>query len=317
MSIRAATHAGSWYNASESRLTRQMDNFLSNVKEEAIPGNRILIGPHAGYTYAGQTLAETYASWDISNVKRVFIMGPSHFVFFKNCVMLSNCEYYQTPFGDLEVDTKIVEQFISKDKNFFKTMSLDIDEEEHSFEMHLPFVYRMTQNNPQKPKIIPIMISHSSKDFENKLADYLLPFFEDNSNTFVISSDFCHWGSRFNYTSYLKGGDLKKIISLNYSSNINSNFPIYKSIEMLDKEAMKVISSGSYKDWKDYIAYTGNTVCGERPIGVLLNIIEKYKKLKGISGKQGNFKWLGYAQSGSVVDVDDSSVSYASGYCVI
>lgn len=30
----------------------------------------------------------------------------------------------------------------------------------------------------------------------------LAPYLDDPSNLFVISSDFCHWGMRFNYTHY-------------------------------------------------------------------------------------------------------------------
>lgn len=30
----------------------------------------------------------------------------------------------------------------------------------------------------------------------------LAPYLDDPSNLFVISSDFCHWGSRFSYTFY-------------------------------------------------------------------------------------------------------------------
>jgi predicted class III extradiol MEMO1 family dioxygenase len=30
----------------------------------------------------------------------------------------------------------------------------------------------------------------------------LAPFLDQQENLFVISSDFCHWGSRFNFTFY-------------------------------------------------------------------------------------------------------------------
>lgn len=51
-----------------------------------------------------------------------------------------------------------------------------------------------------------------------KLAEYLA----NPQNLFVISSDFCHWGVRFRYTNYDE-----------------SCGPIYKSIEILDKQVCK------------------------------------------------------------------------------
>ncbi len=54
--------------------------------------------------------------------------------------------------------------------------------------------------------------------YGEKLAKYLA----DPQNLFVISSDFCHWGERFRYTNYDE-----------------SCGPIYKSIEVLDKQVIR------------------------------------------------------------------------------
>lgn len=55
-------------------------------------------------------------------------------------------------------------------------------------------------------------------DQEALYGQLLMPYLLDPNNLFVISSDFCHWGQRFNYTYYEK-----------------SSGPIYKCIEKLDK----------------------------------------------------------------------------------
>lgn len=39
---------------------------------------------------------------------------------------------------------------------------------------------------------------------EARYGKILGPYLDDPSNLFIISSDFCHWGSRFNYTFYDK-----------------------------------------------------------------------------------------------------------------
>jgi MEMO1 family protein len=51
MTTRAASHAGSWYTASSSKLSGQLDGWLADVvkKSEArefpLPGARVIIAP--------------------------------------------------------------------------------------------------------------------------------------------------------------------------------------------------------------------------------------------------------------------------------
>jgi len=313
MAVRIASHAGAWYSSNPVRLNKQIDEYLK-AAPPAIPGARLLIGPHAGYTYAGSTLAETYNSWDTSKVKRVFILGPSHHVYFKNTAFLSAADEYETPFGNLPVDKEVVASLTKS--SIFKKMNMDVDEEEHSFEMHAPYIYKLTRDLPQGiPSIIPIMISHSDEAFNKQVSTILAEYLKDESNTFVISSDFCHWGSRFGYTSYTGTGSLDDLKDLSASSKLPSNgLSVFKSIEFLDKLATKVASTGSSRNWKDYIKLTGNTICGQKPIAILLETIEKVKESGGYDEDWGKFKWIGYTQSSQATSARDSSVSYASGY---
>lgn len=85
--------------------------------------------------------------------KRVFILGPSHHVYLTRCEV-SDCDYYDTPLGRLRID-KASECFfvllktagnLSVNNELLKTgkfqsMKVDTDEDEHSIEMHLPYVY--------------------------------------------------------------------------------------------------------------------------------------------------------------------------------
>ncbi|GME75391.1 unnamed protein product [Ambrosiozyma monospora] len=313
--VRAATHAGSWYTGSQSRLNSQLDAFLSKAPP-TVPGARVVIGPHAGYSYAGPTLAQTYKAFDPTNIKRVFIMGPSHHVYFKGSVWTTGCDYYETPLGNVKVDTEVINELISKDSKMFKKMTLDADEDEHSFEMHMPFLYKVTQGSSNGvPKIIPIMVSGTDEKFEKKLADYLKPYFDDDSNAFIISTDFCHWGARFGYTAYTPDGTIENIKELSYRSKIpSSSLKIHESIEALDKKAMEVASIGSYAKFKKYIYATENTICGAKPLSILMALMEPSLTE---DTKDGQFKWIGYTQSSKVVSPSDSSVSYASGYAVI
>lgn len=331
MSIRPATHAGTWYPNSSIKLGSQLEGYFKHAHEvgsygKAIKGARILIGPHAGFTYSGARLAETFTAWDTSKVKRVFILGPSHHVYFKSSALVSRYEYYETPFGKLPVDVEVTKKMTdiegTKGNRVFKYMSEDVDDDEHSFEMHAPFIYHKCKNLPQgMPLIIPIMISGMGDRLSKDIVDALLPYLDDEQNTFIISSDFCHWGSRFGYTKYLpqkptKGIQEDDLINLRHSTKTNSaELPIYQSIELLDREAMDIASKGSYNLWQQYISITGNTICGQKPIGIILRLLEEYEKSgKSIVTGSNVFNWINYSQSSEVHKYSDSSVSYASGY---
>ncbi|CAK9436752.1 uncharacterized protein LODBEIA_P12740 [Lodderomyces beijingensis] len=324
---RPATHAGSWYSGDTSALKSQIDSLIAQAQgprvaiNRPVEGARVLIGPHAGYTFAGERLAETYNVWDASKVKRVFILGPSHHVYFKNHAMLSPFDIYETPLGNLEIDRPVVEKLLSSKSKprkppIFKEMSEEVDEDEHSFEMHAPFIYHQGLRSPHgPPKIIPIMISGMDYETQNELAEALLPFLADEENHFVISSDFCHWGSRFGYTTVLpeRTSSLhsleKDLVSLTKSTRL-TDFSIHASIENLDRMALDIATKGSSQQWKQYIRTSENTICGQKPISIVLQLLEKY----GRSGATDVFQWIGYSQSNPARSIRDSSVSYASGY---
>lgn len=229
---------------------------------------------------------------------------------------MSGADEYETPFGNLRVDTEVVNDLLEHD--IFKSMDLDDDENEHSFEMHAPYIYRLTENSTSGiPTIIPIMISHTDEKFMSKMADILSEYLKDESSTFVVSSDFCHWGSRFGYTKYTPTGTLKDLESIRIFSKISpAGLSISESIEHLDNLATTIASTGSSKKWDEYIKKSGNTICGHKPISILLRTLELVRKEQNLGEHWAKFSWIGYFQSSKVTSASDSSVSYASGYAV-
>lgn len=328
MTIRTATHAGSWYEGSKLRLSKQLDRLLSAVgtahPEYPLAGARVLVGPHAGYAYAGPTLAETYKVWDTSKVKRVFIMGPSHYMYFKG-FMITGFSEFETPLGNIPVDVDCIEKL--KTSGLFGTFPSDADEEEHGIEMHLPFLYKATEASENGvPKIVPIVVGSCSKSDEKKLGKVLAEYFKDEENSFIVSTDFCHWGKRFSYRAYTEMEDASVIAELGQGYKLSpDSTPIYKSIEYLDRKGMAVLSAGSTKAWNDYIEDTDNTICGRKPLSVLLHTIENLSDTRMVQNgftdtaqrsSWGKLQWIGYVQSSKAKTISDSSVSYASGYAI-
>lgn len=72
--------------------------------------------------------------------KKVFLLGPSHHHYLTKAA-LSRCTHYATPIGNLTVDRETTAELHASGK--FEWMSQSVDEEEHSLEMHLPYIYKM------------------------------------------------------------------------------------------------------------------------------------------------------------------------------
>eukprot|EP00042_Codosiga_hollandica_P041575 m.371994 g.371994 ORF g.371994 m.371994 type:complete len:320 (-) comp56143_c0_seq14:1947-2906(-) len=186
---RSASHAGSWYTDSSDLLHTQLHQWLQDAGQT--PGTaRAVIAPHAGYAYSGPTAAFAYGNVTPQNFTRIFILGPSHHYYLEGCA-LTHHTVYDTPIGQLRVDAAVNASLLAT--GAFETMSTKVDEEEHSIEMHLPYIAEIMRG--QEFTIVPILVGNLSPKNERAYAELLRPFFEEPTSFFVISSDFCHWGS--------------------------------------------------------------------------------------------------------------------------
>lgn len=121
----------------------------------------------------------------------------------------------------------------------------------------------------------------------NQVTDKLQSLIDDDT-LLIFSSDFCHWGKRFDYVY-----------------RYDKRLPIYASIEEIDRRGIELLMMGDAEAFQEYLDQSQNTICGRYPLILLLNLIK---------GRGKNFKaqLLHYAQSSQVTNVSDSSVSYAA-----
>lgn len=324
---RIATHAGTWYSSSPEQLTKELTSYLQKANHKTktpypIPNAHICISPHAGYTYCGPTMAHSYGSLDFSKVTkpiRFLIMGPSHHFYFRNQIMLSSFKEIQTPVGNLSIDTKQVQSWLRTHPGIFSPMSGTDDEAEHSLEMQFPMLHTLLTYrgiDPSVVNIVPMLISSNDSETHKELSKILLDAYRDPEydNYIIISSDFCHWGKRFQYTTYVNSMtdiENEEYVRLNSRSKMSHyDLKIWESISLLDKIGMDTLSLNNVIEWGNYLESSENTICGRNPLNLLLGMIE-------YSGDEKNFvwNWLDYSQSSHCEEVSDSSVSYASG-CV-
>lgn len=175
----------------------------------------------------------------------------------------------------------------------FETMSVSADEDEHSIEMHLPYIAKVMEDFRDQFTIVPILVGSLTPEREVHYGRLLAPYLADPQSLFVISSDFCHWGQRFRYTYYDR-----------------SVGEIWQSIQKLDKQGMNLIETLNPSAFTEYLKKYGNTICGRHPIGVLLNAVATLQKTS--NGHRMLLKFLQYAQSSQCYTSSDSSVSYAA-----
>ncbi|KIJ68396.1 hypothetical protein HYDPIDRAFT_106592 [Hydnomerulius pinastri MD-312] len=322
---RPADHAGSWYESDGQVLREQLSGWLAavNPTEEFAPpiaGCRAVIAPHAGYMWSGRAAAWAYKSIDTTGIKRVFILGPAHHVHLNRCDV-TGCDDYATPLGNLRIDKETIGQLLNTGK--FGTMSIDTDKDEHSIEMHLPYVRQVFKDSDIT--IVPILVGSINRTQEKAYGTILAPYLADPENFFVISSDFCHWGKSYGYTLYYPEplpSDAPGVFLKSHGTQRNlSQRPIHASISDLDHEALDILTlppdsssdfpaAHSHEKFAQYLDRTGNTICGRRPIGVLLGTLSELEK----GGKRVKMQFVRYEQSSKCTSVSGSSVSYASAY---
>ena len=278
---------------------------------------------HAGYSYSGPCAAWAYKCLDLSRAKRVFVLGPSHTYYLLGCA-LTRFATYATPLGNLAVDEAVMRELRATGR--FQDIPARSDVSEHSLEMHLPYLYkRLKQTFPGRPEaeyptIVPVLVGDNGAAEERAFGELFAPYLRDPDNAFIVSSDFCHWGSRFTYTAYAPGGDVQRIQSLGRHAARPSDPPIHESIRQIDQLAMDAVASGDHAAFVDNLAHTKNTVCGRHPIGVTmaaLEVLAREAEGGAAGGGKFRFKFVQYQRSSLVEDVSDSSVSYASAYAIV
>lgn len=333
--VRQASHAGSWYSSDSGKLDSQLTSWLQSVSsiplpleacvEEATTGDiklpvqgcRAIIAPHAGYSYSGPAAAYAYRCIDPDTVKRVFVLGPSHHFYLDGCA-LSSYDAYETPIGNLQIDKATTAELRATGQ--FSQMDSSVDDEEHSLEMHLPYIRKVFEK--QDIQIVPILVGAISTAKEHKYGELLAKHLAAPENLFVVSSDFCHWGSRFSYTYYRAQPADSISLTSRTPSSAYASVPIHQSIRQLDEQGVLAIthphSSSAPKtaleardQFNAYLKQTKNTVCGRHPIGVLLAALAH---LEHTTDTRSECKFTRYEQSSPCLSPRDSSVSYASAY---
>lgn len=188
LTSRKAAVSGRFYPKSEKDLKKMVETMFRALK--SLNGSdkvRALIVPHAGYVFSGKVAAKAYIHLNKSNeYKRIFYLATSHYTSFDGASIFAG-KNYETPLGNVEVDTKTVLKLLQSCDCFDYYEHAHL--KEHSIEVQLPFTQVQMDVHPP---IIPILIGTKRPIVCQQIANALLPWFTED-NLFIISTDLSHY----------------------------------------------------------------------------------------------------------------------------
>ncbi len=264
---REAAFAGRFYPGTKNELSRTLSILFQKARPKTETPHQLqaIISPHAGYVFSGQVAVSAFNQIpENATYKRVFVLASSHQFHFSGAAIY-NQGNYETPLGEIKVDTELANQFIHSSEIFQE--KTEAHKFEHSLEVQLPFLQYKLGNNFT---LVPFIMGTNQPGDCRKIAEFLQPFFIPE-NLFVISTDFSH------YPEY---DDANKVDNRTAEA-ICSNQP---------EELLHVLEENK----KMRIKNLATSLCGWTSVLTLLYLTEKqdylYKKVEYLnSGDEKNY----------------------------
>jgi len=184
-SIRPAAVAGMFYSGNPAELARDVNAMLAVAEPGAQHFEpKALIAPHAGYIYSGPIAASAYCLLKpvAQRIRRVILLGPTHRVAVRG-LALPGVSAFATPLGSIAIDEAAVRQIADLPQ---VTVSRQAHAQEHSLEVHLPFLQTLLPDF----KLLPLAVGKASAE---EVAQVLEISWGGDETLIVVSSDLSHF----------------------------------------------------------------------------------------------------------------------------
>ncbi len=270
--IRRPALAGAWYEGAEKNLRGQVSELLDSCPHRVAGDLLALIEPHAGYAYSGRSAAAGYRLVKGRKIDRVLLLAPSHYSAFHG-FSIPDATHFKTPLGLCELELPVLD--ILRRSRFHQRRP-EAHGPEHSIEIHLPFLQFCLPG----AKLVPVLVGDLHGEEYQELATELDQCAVDDGTLVVVSSDFTHQGPRFDYRPFTQR--------------------VQEKLQDLDHGAARHIQNLDAQGFLDYQRKTGITVCGFRPIALLLQMLPADTQVRIIS----------YTTSGDITGDWLNTVSY-------
>jgi AmmeMemoRadiSam system protein B len=187
--VRKAAVAGTWYPGSAAALATAVDAHLATADRlgATLSGDVVaLIAPHAGLMYSGPVAAHAYRLLRDRSFDVAILVGPSHSVGFDG-VSLYPSGGFATPFGVAPIDEACARAIAAASTIVREQPS--VHAHEHSLEMQLPFLERLTPSLP----IVPLLMGYQTAATAAALGDALAVALRGRRALLIASTDLSHY----------------------------------------------------------------------------------------------------------------------------
>ena len=251
-SVLESTIAGSWYPATAGAIRALAGAWERQCAAAAPaaprgPAPDILVLPHAGWAYSGETAWRAVRLAKGAAFTRVVLLAPSHRAWIENRLVAPAADAVSTPLGEIPVDRDFIDALalaapvVRNDK---------VHLAEHSTQIEYPLLQLALGTGFS---LVPLIAGSLGGDQMAMCARALSRLMDDRT-LLVVSSDFTHYGDDFSYTPYGTDGGRG----------------VRERVAAVDAKALSFIEKGDADAFAACIRDTGATVCGHVPIELAL-----------------------------------------------
>ena len=245
-----STIAGSWYPGTEKgarALCEKWESSAANGATGAAEVPNVLILPHAGWAYSGETAWAAVRMVRGAKFRRVVVLAPSHRAWIENRLVAPEADAVATPLGEIKIDRDWLDRLALVAPDLRNDR---VHNAEHSAQIEYPLLQLALGADF---KIVPLVMGAFGEDQMGMCARALSRLM-DGETLLVVSSDFTHYGDDFSYAPYgTKGGE-----------------DVRKRVASVDGEACELIAKGDADGFAKFVRQTGATICGHVPIEMAL-----------------------------------------------
>lgn len=238
-----------------------------------------LVVPHAGWNFSGVAAAAAYRLLGPEDFDRVVVLAPSHHGTFRGFA-LDDARAYRTPLGEVPLCDGTLESLGGP----LARVIPGVSGPEHAVEVGLPFLQAALGDFC----LVPVLSGETDGEIQARFAQRLAGL-DDGRTLFVASSDFAHYGPRYDFEPF---GPLSPASR--------------ERIREMDSRAVERLLARDAPGFRASLAETGNTICGGHALGTLMELLQRI-------GPTATGTVLAHFASSDLPGLDDtSSVTYVS-----
>ncbi len=245
--LRPVRFAGTWYPANPTDLGAILDADLARAKPDK-SGEPVLavVSPHPGIQYGGEVAGTAIGTLRGHGIERVFLIGPSHTMYYRGIALPPDWSGYATPVGDLPIDRAAVDALRGAPGFTGPTVA---QAPEHSLEMVAIFVARALPG----VRIVPLVVGDLGSEDQVRAEAARIAALLQPTDAVVVSSDFTHYGPSYHYVPF------------------TTDVP--KHLQEYADEATAALTAVDLAKFDEHLEKTGDDICGREGLRLLMALL--------------------------------------------